>query len=93
MTVSNNDITIYVDARLETSIKIEACEPDILVIDKKNNSITIIETQKKLKIHFLITLAMTWDDIITKITLKNYEIIYKQSLIIKKKVFHLAIDT
>ena len=42
-TVSNNDVTITVDTRINTAIKIEACKPDILVVDKKSKLITIIE--------------------------------------------------
>lgn len=42
-TISNNDVTITVDTRIQTAIKIEACKPDILVIDKKRKEITIIE--------------------------------------------------
>jgi len=42
-TVSNRDVTINVDTRISTAIKIEACKPDILVIDKKSRLITIIE--------------------------------------------------
>ena len=42
-TVSNKDVTITVDTRVNTSIKIEACKPDILVIDKKRKEILVIE--------------------------------------------------
>ena len=42
-TISNKDVTIIVDTRIQTAIKIEACKPDILVIDKKRKEITIIE--------------------------------------------------
>ena len=41
MTVFNND------TRVAISIKIETSKPDILVIDKKNKIIIIIETKKK----------------------------------------------
>ena len=42
-TVSNREVTINVDTRANTAIKIEACKPDILVIDRKSKLITIIE--------------------------------------------------
>ena len=42
-TVSNNEVTINVDTRANTTIKIEACKPDIVVFDKKSKLITIIE--------------------------------------------------
>jgi hypothetical protein len=42
-TVSNRDVTINVDTRANTAIKIEACKPDILIIDKKLKEITIVE--------------------------------------------------
>ena len=48
----NNDDTIHVDNRVATWIEI--CKPDIIVIDSQNNLVTV-ETEKKLKIYFLIT--------------------------------------
>ena len=40
MTVSNNNVTIHVDTRVATSIKIETYKPDILITNKKNKLIT-----------------------------------------------------
>ena len=42
-TVSNSDVTINVDTRVQTSIKVQANKPDIVVIDKKRKEITLIE--------------------------------------------------
>ena len=42
-TVSSNDATIHNNIRITTSIKIEAYKLDILVTDKKNKLIIIIE--------------------------------------------------
>lgn len=40
---SNNDVEIRVDTTVDTSIKISANRPDIIVIDKKKREITFIE--------------------------------------------------
>jgi len=42
-TVSNQEVTINVDTRAYTNIKIQANKPDIIVFDKRNKQITIIE--------------------------------------------------
>ena len=42
-TVSNSEVTITVDTRVQTSISISANKPDIIVIDIKKKEITIIE--------------------------------------------------
>ena len=42
-TVSNSEVTINVDTRVQTSIKVQANKPDIVVIDKKRKQITLIE--------------------------------------------------
>ena len=42
-TVSNQDVTINVDCRAHTDIKIQANKPDIVVFDKKRMEITIVE--------------------------------------------------
>lgn len=41
--VSNQNVEIRVDTRVQTSVKIQANKPDIVVIDKKRKEITIIE--------------------------------------------------
>ena len=41
--VSNQNVEIRVDTRVQTSVKIQANKPDIVVIDKKRKEIIIIE--------------------------------------------------
>ncbi|TBU11092.1 hypothetical protein CWI38_1390p0010, partial [Hamiltosporidium tvaerminnensis] len=93
--LDNEFAEIRVDTRIKTDVKIRNNRPDIFILDKKQNRITLIELGLIYKCSVeLIPYVMTWDGIVTKYHkshLKRLEIpmnveAYIQSIVLKKTV-------
>ncbi|TBU06461.1 subunit Rpn7 of 26S proteasome, partial [Hamiltosporidium magnivora] len=99
--LDNEYAAIRVDIKIKTDVKIRNNRPDIVILDKKKNKITLIELGLIYKCHVeIIPYVMTWDGIVTKYHkshLKRLEIpmnveAYIQSIVLKKTVETISFD-
>ncbi|TBU12161.1 hypothetical protein CWI38_0873p0020 [Hamiltosporidium tvaerminnensis] len=79
--LDNEYAEIRVDTRIKTAIKIRNNRPDIFILDKKKNKITLIEFLFYKFSADIIPYVMTWDGIA-----------YIQSIVLKKTVETISID-
>ncbi|TBU13695.1 hypothetical protein CWI38_0359p0020 [Hamiltosporidium tvaerminnensis] len=106
--LDNEYAEIRVDIRIKTDVKIRNNRPDIFILDKKKNKITLIEYDllaNELGLIYkcsveIIPYVMTWDGIVTKYHkshIKRLEIplnveAYIQSIALKKTVETISFD-